>query len=153
MLVIPAGMVGGRVADFARDTAVTERRAVDAVLAAERALGREPEEMPHNNKGYDIRSVPAPDADGVRGPTVTIEVKGRVEGAEHFFITSNEVQCARNTNVHHRLALVEVSDRGPEHDRVRYLTDHFRNVSLGGVDVAGVQMDWAKTWARGRAPH
>lgn len=153
MLVIPAGMVGGRVADFARDTAITERRAVDAVLAAERALGREPEEMPHNNKGYDIRSVPAPDADGVRGPTVTIEVKGRVEGAEHFFITYNEVQCARNTNVHHRLALVEVSDRGPEHDRVRYLTNHFRNFSLGGVDVAGVQMDWAKTWARGRAPH
>src|SRR5699024_3193961 len=40
---------------FAADPAVTDRRAVDAALAAERALGRDPEEMPHNNPGYDIR--------------------------------------------------------------------------------------------------
>ena len=41
---------------FARQTEEVERRAVEAVLAAERALGREPVEMPRNNPGYDIQS-------------------------------------------------------------------------------------------------
>ncbi|MFW0796180.1 helicase-related protein [Gordonia sp. CPCC 205515] len=153
MLVIPAGMVGGTVADFARDTTVTDRRAVDAVLAAEIGLGREPEEMPHNNKGYDIRSVPCPDTKGVRGPTIFIEVKGRIEGAEHFFVTFNEVLHARNTGSHHRLALVKVSDRGPQYDEVRYLTDYFHRFEMGGTDVAGVQMAWDKVWAKGKPPH
>jgi hypothetical protein len=35
-LVIPAGLIPGEVATCARETARVERRAVDAVLAAER---------------------------------------------------------------------------------------------------------------------
>lgn len=153
MLVIPAGMAGGTVADFARDTAVTERRAVDAVLAAEIALGRDPEEMPHNHKGYDIRSLPPADGKGTRGPTIFIEVKGRIEGASHFSISYNEVLHARNTGAHHRLALVSVSDRGPEYDQIRYLTDYFRNYNMGDTDTATVMIDWGKAWVRGKPPH
>src|SRR5699024_2989126 len=41
------------------DTVTSDRRAVALVLAAERALGRVPEEMPHNNPGFDIRSTTA----------------------------------------------------------------------------------------------
>ncbi|GEM_PF-4916654 len=61
-LIVPQGLLDkllGRTPDpsaVARDTALTERRAVDAVLAVERRLGRDPEEMPHANPGYDIRS-------------------------------------------------------------------------------------------------
>ncbi|MBD0020318.1 helicase-related protein [Gordonia sp. (in: high G+C Gram-positive bacteria)] len=153
MLVIPAGMVGGQIARRAKDTQITDARAVAAVLAAERALGREPEEMPHNNKGYDIRSVPLPDADGVRGPTVFIEVKGRIEGADSFFVTYNEVLHGRNTGPQHRLALVSVSDEGPDHDDIRYLTNHFASFEIGGTDVSGVELDWRKTWAKGKPPH
>ena len=54
-------------------------RAVDAVVAAERALGRIPEVQPHNNPGFDIRSW-----DPAAGTLVFIEVKGRVEGAEEL---------------------------------------------------------------------
>ncbi|UVF77276.1 helicase-related protein [Gordonia mangrovi] len=153
MLVVPAGMVGGSLATLARDTAVTERRAVDAILAAETALGRQPEEMPHNNKGYDIRSVPPRDSLGAARPTVFLEVKGRVEGAEDFFVTYNEVLHARNTGEQHRLALVSVSDAGPEHDRIRYVTDYFRDFDMGSTDVSGVQLDWHKVWSKGRPPH
>lgn len=153
MLVIPAGMVGGSAADFARDTTFTERRAVDAALAAEIALGRDPEEMPHNQKGYDIRSLPTVDEKGVRGPTVFIEVKGRIAGAQHFSISYNEVLHARNTGSNHRLALVSVSDRGPEFDEIRYLTDYFHNYNMGDTDTATVMIDWAKTWAKGKPPH
>ena len=40
LLTIPAGLIPGDVATHARETARIERRAVDAVLAAERALGQ-----------------------------------------------------------------------------------------------------------------
>ena len=58
------------------DTALVERRAVDAVLAVEERLGHEAEEMPHSHPGYDIRSTQP------TGETFFIEVKGRIEGAE-----------------------------------------------------------------------
>ena len=67
---------------FARQTEEVERRAVDAVLAAERALGREPVEMPRNNPGYDIQSTDQ------SGFVHYIEVKGRIEGSDTFTITN-----------------------------------------------------------------
>lgn len=78
-LVVPQGLLdrlAGRepaeAARHARETERVERRAVDAVLAAERALGRDPHEMRHNIPGYDVRSL---DEDG---HLVWIEVMGRV---------------------------------------------------------------------------
>ena len=60
-LVVPAGyLASSRAAERpARppiDTTVTERIAVDAVMATERELGREPEEQDHFNPGFDILS-------------------------------------------------------------------------------------------------
>ena len=63
------------------------------LLAAERTLGRAPQEMPHNNPGWDIRSV-APD-----GQVLRIEVKGRISGADDFTITHNEVLTAKNLDL------------------------------------------------------
>jgi hypothetical protein len=50
---------------------------VEAVLAAERALGRRPLREASINPGYDILS-----RDLVSGPRYFIKVKGRVRGAE-----------------------------------------------------------------------
>jgi hypothetical protein len=149
MLVIPAGMLGGSAAQYARDTTVSERRAVDLALASERALGREPEEMAHNNKGFDIRST----TPGTAEPTVFLEVKGHVEGADSVFVSYNEVLHALNTGPQHRLVLVSVSPQGPALDEIRYLTDYFSDVHLGDADVAGVQLQWRKVWAKGHPPH
>jgi len=149
MVVIPAGMLGGAVAQYARDTTLSERRAVDLALASERSLGRSPEEMAHNNKGFDIRST----TPGTADPTVFLEVKGRVEGADCVFVSYNEVLHALNTGQQHRLVLVSVSPDGPEHDEIRYLTDYFSDVHLGDADVAGVQLQWKKAWAKGSPPH
>ncbi len=91
---------------FARQTEEVERRAVDAVLAAERALGREPVEMPRNNPGYDIQSTDP------NGFVHYIEVKGRIEGSDTFTITTNEITFAQTQGDRHRLALVEVSTSG-----------------------------------------
>lgn len=96
-----------------------ERRAVNATLAAERALGRRPVEMAGNNPGYDIRST---DTDG---GVFYIEVKGRIEGSETFTITTNEVTFAQTQGERHRLALVSVSPAGPARDQIRYVTGAF----------------------------
>ncbi|WP_432501823.1 helicase-related protein [Kineococcus arenarius] len=141
-LVLPAGLLP-RVGSIPVDTTVSERRAVDAVLAAERALGRRPTEMPHNNPGYDVESL---DADG---RIVFIEVKGRVAGAEDFVVTANEVLTGRNAD-RYRLALVELSDAG---ESVRYLSDPFAGIDLGSFAVTSVRASWAKEWARAGPPH
>jgi superfamily II DNA or RNA helicase len=149
-LVVPQGLVDrlsglrdGPVAAYARETRAVERRAVDAVLAAERQLGRMPREMAHNHPGYDVRSVRP------EGPTVLIEVKGRVAGADDFVITRNEVLEAKNLGDDYRLALVAVSPLGSHADEVRYLTHPFDRTATDDFRVTKLTLNWAKTWAQG----
>jgi superfamily II DNA or RNA helicase len=151
-LVVPQGLLNkllygsedrGR---FPRDTTETDRRAIAAVLAAERALGREPREMPHNNPGYDIVSS-RPD-----GHLIYIEVKGRVEGAEDFWVSRTEALHGKNATTGSCLALVSVSSSGPESDRIRYIVDPFRDIDFGDFAATGVMGNWAKEWERGGNP-
>jgi len=146
-LIIPAGLLPGVPSEPPVDTTISERRAVDAVLAAEQTLGREPVEMPHNNPGYDIHSTNTAD-----GSTVFIEVKGRVAGAEDFFVTYNEVLFGKNASAQHRLALVAVSPDGAAHDELRYLTDPFAHTELGSFAATGVRGDWNAMWNQGGPP-
>jgi superfamily II DNA or RNA helicase len=157
-LVIPQGLldlllgVSGSADDtenrdrFADDTIETDRRAIAAVLAAERVLGREPREMPHNNPGYDIES------HCVDGHLVFIEVKGRIEGAEEFWVTKTEVLHGKNSAVASRLAMVSVSPRGPSFDQVRYIVDPFRDVTFGDFAATSVLASWKIEWERGGEP-
>lgn len=151
-LVIPAGLLdrlcGKRdepALAYARNTAEVDRRAIAAVMAAERSLGREPFEMPHNNKGYDIRSL-TPD-----GHLVFIEVKGRILGAEDFMVTRNEVLYAKNTE-RYRLALVSVHLGGADQDQVRYVLNPFQGFDFGAFIADGVRGNWRDMWNKGEAP-
>jgi len=130
----------------AKETKEVERRGVEAVLAVERIMGRDPEEQAFNNPGFDILST----ADS--GDTIRIEVKARIEGAEDFFITHNEVLVGKNSAPNYRLALVRVSTVGPEEDELVYVLDPFASTDLGGLDATGIRIDWEKTWAKGVAP-
>lgn len=145
VLIVPEAQAGGEPASFARDTAQVDRRAVAAVMAAERALGRSPQEMPHSNPGFDISST-----DGA-GNRVFIEVKGRIEGAPTFTVTANEVAFARTQAGRHRLALVSVSPLGPAHDRVRYVRDAFAHIDPT-VTTLSYNERWNKYWQRGIGP-
>ena len=147
-LVLPAGLLpAASVPAPPVDTRVTERRAVDAVLAAERALGRRPREMAHNNPGYDIESLTP------EGHLVFLEVKGRIAGAEDFFVTYTEVLRGKTAAPHYRLALVSVDPDDPARDEIRYLDDPFAGTELGGFAATGIRGDWRATWARGSPPH
>ena len=139
---------GGHSADAAARAEI-ERRGVDRVLAAEVLLGRTPHEQAHNNPGFDVLSI----AQGE--PSIRIEVKARIAGADTFTITRTEVLTALNAAPDHRLALVRVSPVGPDHDEVRYIGNAFQGVEpawLTDFDVVSQNLSWNDWWARGVEP-
>jgi len=144
-VVVPQGRLDRVAGRPPIDTTDVERRAMDAVLAAERRLGRRPEAMTPNNPGYDICS---------EGPTnqfIFIEVKGRVAGARTFRATNQEVIHAQNSGGNYRLALVEVSPDGPAHDVVRYVAHPFDDITVTTL-ITSVEVHWGTLWARGGDP-
>jgi hypothetical protein len=150
-LVLPLSMVEADIPAgapvHAKETKAVERRGVELVLATERTLGREPREQVFNNPGYDVLSIPADD-----GPSIRIEVKARLDGAEDFYVTHNEVITGKNAAPHYRLALVSVSKAGPAHDQVRYLDAPFAGVEFGDLAATGIRANWTKMWNAGAAP-
>lgn len=148
-LVIPSSLLikdeDGDRQLFAKQADEVERRAVDVVLAVERSLGRDPREMSRNNPGYDIQSVDS------HSCVFYIEVKGRIEGADTFTITANEVTFAQTQGERHRLALVRVSEQGSEHDEVRYITGAFDHMEPADT-TRSLNEEWRDYWSRGGPP-
>ena len=152
-LVLPMGLIRQATGEYppstpgqAMDTTVIERRAVDAVLATEARLDHAAEEMPHSHPGYDIRSaLPS-------GETLFLEVKGRIEGADTFVVTQNELRFAANVPDAYVLALVEVSANGAEHDQVRFLTRPYGSDVRLPFDTTSTTLSWHAYWERATSP-
>ncbi len=154
-LVVPEASAGsgneGRASaqDLTLARKAVERRGVEAVLAAERRLGREPVEQAFNNPGFDVLSKKPGE------PSLRIEVKARILGAEDFSITRNEVLTALNAAPDHRLALVSVHPDGADFDRVHYVGEAFAGAEpqwLADFGVVSQRLDWDAWWSRGREP-
>lgn len=150
-LVIPRGLIERRRGErqveptiFARETERVERLAVDAVMATERGIGRQPREMARNNKGFDLRS-----RDPLTDRLYFVEVKGRVLGAETVTVTKNEILTGLNAPDQFVLALVAVDG---EQTDVRYLTKPFRTTEDSLFDVTSVNYDWDALWERAGPP-
>jgi hypothetical protein len=142
-LVIPAGLLKARVPEvvepearpdeFAEDPtarAEIEKLAMDAVIAAERALGNAPRDVSAENKGYDIES-----RDPRAGQLRFIEVKGRHADARDVIITKNELLASLNAPEAFQLALVLV-ENGFAREPV-YVERFFRR-ELGFAETAVV---------------
>ena len=111
-LIVPAGLLRKLTADAAAEPAATtaesralvERLAMEAVTAAERALGHAPTDVSAQRLGYDIES-------RERGGRLRfIEVKGHARGRENLTVTRNEILTALNQPDAFVLAVVEVAD-------------------------------------------
>ncbi len=111
-LVVPIGWFAkysepsGPATRLAKDRAEIEQLAMEAVMAAERALGRDPRDVSAENRGYDIES-----RDAKTGDLIFIEVKGRAEAADTITVTRNEMLTAFNTEdseLSYILAVVQV---------------------------------------------
>ncbi len=112
-LVVPRGLLQKVIgaapvlpAESEADKALTERLAMEAVFAAERALGREPKDRSaERGLGYDIES-----KDPQEVHLYFLEVKGRLAHADSVTLTRNEILCALNTPERFRLAVVLVEN-------------------------------------------
>jgi hypothetical protein len=95
-------------ADADADPAV-ERAGVDAALEFERAHGREPEEMPPQNPGFDLRSVDA------EGKVRVIEVKATADewGPRGVAISSTQFATAQQRREDFWLYVVDRALTGP----------------------------------------
>ena len=129
-VVVPQGLLdqlAGR-SDTSVDPAIkaeTDRRAVAAVMRAERKLGRVPEEQHHSNPGYDVLST-----DPSTGVCYFIEVKGHLPGTEQISVSRRQVGKAHNNHERWRLAVVSVPHDADAEPEVHYLVEPFRNVFL-----------------------
>lgn len=151
-LVIPAGLLdrlrGVRTEPETKHTAEARfamRRATEAVMLAERALGREPEEVPHVRSCYDIRSV-----DRV-GRVYCIKVVERSTTHGDLVVSWTEATAARNLGDDYLLALVEFSTKSPSQDEVRYVRRPFDGTT-GDFATTSVRLGWAAAWSKGAPP-
>lgn len=124
-LVIPVGLLAklrGKPlpASFTADAAARieiERRAMDAVIAAEEARGCVVTDVSVEKCGWDVTAQP-PVVDGILPEARHIEVKGRAKGADVVTVTRNEVCTALNQGDKFWLAIVLVdgdSIEGPHY--------------------------------------
>ena len=102
------------------DKMETDRRAVAAVLEAERSLGRIPEAQAHSNPGYDVLSI-----DPETGDHYFIEVKGHLPRTAEIHISAQQINKAKSLPDNWRLAVVSVPDSTAESPTVRYLVEPF----------------------------
>jgi superfamily II DNA or RNA helicase len=123
-LVIPRALLedSGKPGTFTADAAARkaiELAGMDAVMAAEKALGYAPRDVSAEDLGYDIES-----KHGETGNLRFIEVKGRVKGADTVIVTQNEQRCAFNNPEQWILAIVQVDGDQTELRYVRNCFDH-----------------------------
>jgi hypothetical protein len=113
-LIIPKGLLLARsqpartkalngFADDASTRAEVERLAMEAVMAAERALGHMPRDVSAEKKGWDIES-----RDPQAGHLRFIEVKGRHIDGDVIMMTKNELLASLNSPEAFVLAIVQV---------------------------------------------
>ncbi len=151
-LVVPAGFLAylgdgeaAKATAHAVETRIVEERAMRAVMAIEKHLGRSPEAMAHNNPGYDIRSID--DA----GHLLLIEVKGRIVGAETVTVTRNEILTGLNAAERYVLALVEVGNDDTESIRYLYNPFYGKSHKLHFAERS-TTFDWAMLWETAEDP-
>ncbi len=151
-LVVPQGLLdqlqgSPRVPDATADKMETDRRAVAAVMKAERALGRRPEQQEHSNPGFDVLSY-----DPRTHMYYLIEVKGHLPGTEQISVSKTQVGQAHCSPDVWRLAVVAVPDEPDAEPEVRYLVRPFEDVSLHEAQP-NVPLNVSDLLANSQPPH
>lgn len=113
MVVVPRGLLlskgsSAKPKGFSEDPEARraiELKAMNAVMAAERALGNEPEDVSARRIGYDIASFD-PETNHMR----FIEVKGRIDSADTVMLTRQEIITSLHEPEKFILAIVQVNE-------------------------------------------
>src|SRR5207237_1308017 len=118
-------------------------RARAIIMDIERKLGFEPTDREYEKVGYDIESRVLG-----TGKLRSLEVKGRVSGADTITVTKNEILYSLNKPEDFILAIVEFVDDGSH--RVHYVRRPFQREPDFGV--TSVNYDFAELLSRGDVP-
>ncbi|WP_031597386.1 helicase-related protein [Ferrovum myxofaciens] len=155
-LVIPAGLLAQRagepesIAGWTADAdarARVEWAAMNAVMAAERALGHEVIDVSAQKCGWDVTSLPKA-IDGKLPPSRHIEVKGRAKGSSTVTVTRNEILYGLNQQDKFILAIVMVD--GDQHEGPFYVTKPFTQEPDWAV--TSINLDLEQLLARSALP-
>jgi hypothetical protein len=152
MVVIPRGLLDALKTpsvpnQFSEDPAARkaiELAAMQAVMAAERALGHAPVDVSAQKIGYDIAS-----HDPRSGHLRFIEVKGRIDGADSVMITRQEVITSLHEPEKFILAIVSVAG-GFAHEP-RYVRGPLVDREPSFLETA-IQFDLRRLLERAEAP-
>ncbi len=152
MVVIPRGLLDARQNSsvpnqFSEDPAARreiELAAMQAVMAAERALGHEPLDVSAQKIGYDIAS-----HNPKSGHLRFIEVKGRINGADTVMVTRQEVITSLHEPEKFILAIVSVTG-GFAHEP-RYVRGPLIEREPSFLETA-IQFHLPRLLERGEAP-
>ena len=98
----------------------TDRRAVAAVMAAERSIGRNPVEQDHNNPGFDILSTD-PNTETI----YFIEVKGHRPDTTEIHVSASQIRKAKMNPERFRLAVVRVPNEPDAQPSIGYFVRPF----------------------------
>ncbi len=155
-MILPVGLIRRLKGDnpvapstFATEKERIEKLAMEAVMASEKALGFEPQDVSAEKYGYDIESRILS-----TGQLRFIEVKGRISGADTVTVTKNEIFTALNKPDAFILALVEVPQSGnwsKENCGIRYVVNPFNQAP--DFAVTSVNYNWQTLWNQGEQPH
>ena len=150
-LVIPQGLLDqlGNETTTTVEVSQTERERIDklavaAVMRAERGLGREPKEMPHENPGYDIES-----RDPKDNRLLFIEVKGKTTDATTVTVSKTQIFTSFNKPDDFILAIVEIEDDIPKEPR--YIRQPFQKEPDFGVTSVNYNLN--KLLSRAESPN
>ncbi len=121
-----------------------DKLAIAAVMEAERSLGREPTERPHQNPGYDIES-----KDPNTSQLLFIEVKGKAVGATNVTVSRTQILTSCNKRNNFILAIVEVD--GETAKKIHYIRKPFQTEP--GFEVTSVNYDLDKLLKRATPPN
>ncbi len=129
-LVIPQGLLdtldgSAPAPEAVADRMETDRRGVEAVCKAERALGRVPTPQHHSNPGFDIDSL-----DPVTGMHYFLEVKSHLPQTTEISVSAQQAQKARSNPERWRLVVASVPDDPKAEPTVKYLVNPFEDVRL-----------------------
>lgn len=151
MIVVPRGLLLERrpvESGFSEDPVARrdiERKAMDVVMATERQLGNQPEDVSARKVGYDIASYD-PDADHMR----FIEVKGRVDQADTVMITRQELITSLHEPKKFILVVVQVENGVPQAPHYIYGALDTREPPFGH---SAVQFNIKSLLERAEVPH
>lgn len=152
-LVIPAGLLAQRKGEttFCADAEARSRiewAAMNAVIAAEKAMGHEIFDVSAQKCGWDITARPPVGPGNALHDDRHIEVKGRAKGATTVTVTKNEIFSSFNQGEKFILAIVLVD--GDQVDGPYYIKHPFKTEPEFGV--ASVNYDLQELLGRAIQP-